>query len=600
MKKIKILTVVSSVLFVGTAVAQDKNKSDLGTEVVDVVRRYDATVSEAFKVREMPNLDEEVKSKKKEVVYTITSFPVASTFVPAKGEAAKVEAKRNLERFDNYALFAVGNYTNVNGELFVSGQVDPDSYIAGFARHFSSQGGIKNLLLDDDFSKTTAGINFSGQKKKIGWNTEVGGSYQTLNWYGLPQEELEVEIPKTTVASINSKQKYKSFYVDGSVTFEDLPIKGADIYFNTFSDDFSRAENHFVFKPRIETAFAEGFFGKLGLTVDYVSSKYKRQDFLSHSYLPNYDNDEIITYKGTDEHFNFGAEPSVVLQGEDYFLQLGVGLYYNNGKVGGTSENNFYFYPQVKASYNLVPNLVIAYAGIDGRLTQNTFKDFVDQNPFVSPEAGILPTDKSYDFYVGMKGKLDHTISYNVKASYLKENDKALFVSTPYSSNVNRLNYLYGNAMDVAYAEVETLNIFGELRFDLDNTVLLGIRGEYNHYDSNTREAWGLPSIKIGADALINFTEQWFAGMDLQYIGERKDLLVNQDYKHTAAIGPIETTKTLDGFADLSLKVGYRPTKNWTVFLKGNNLLDQKYNQWGSFRSQGVQIMGGAIYKFDF
>lgn len=598
MKQIKILTFVSSVLFVGAAVAQDKNKSDLGTEVVDVVRRYDATVSEAFKVREMPNLDEDVKGKKKEVVYTITSFPVASTFVPTKGEAAKVEAKRNLERFDNYALFAIGNYTNINGELFLSSQIDPDSYIAGFVNHFSSQGGIKNLLLDDDFSKTKAGINFSGQKKKIGWNTEVGGSYQTLNWYGLPQEEMGDLIPQSTIVSINPKQKYKSFYFDGSVSFEDLPIKGVDVYYNNFSDDFDRAENRFVFKPRVETTFDEGIIGKLNLVVDYVSSDYRKQNFLTDQGW-DYANTAIATQKGSDKHFNFGAEPSVVLKGDDYFVQLGVGLYYNNGKVGGSSDNSFKFYPQVKASYNLVPNIVIAYAGIDGRLTQNSFKDFVDQNPFVSPEAMLLPTDKTYDFHVGMKGKLDHTISYNIKASYLKENDKALFVSTPYSSNTKRLGYLYGNAFNVAYAEVETLRLFGELRFDIDNTLLLGVHGEYNHYDTNTAEAWGLPKIRVGADALINFTEQWFAGMDLQYVGERKDMFVNQDSSLDGG-NVADAVRKVDGYADLNLKVGYRPTKNWTVFLKGNNLLNETYNQWGSFKSQGIQVMGGAIYKFDF
>lgn len=599
MKKIKILTFVSSVLFVGTAVAQDKNKSDLGTEVVDVVRRYDATVSEAFKVREMPNLDEDVKNKKKDVVYTITSFPVASTFVPAKGEAAKVEAKRNLERFDNYALFAAGNYTNINGELFVSGQLDPDSYIAGFARHFSSQGGVKNLLLDDDFSKTTAGVNFSGQKKKIGWNAEVGGSYQTLNWYGLPQEEMGDLIPQNTVASINPKQKYKSFYLDGSVSFEDLPIKGIDVNYTNFSDDFDRAENHFVFKPRVETAFGEGFLGKLNVVVDYVSSDYKKRNLYNDQGQLFYTRESMDTYKVSDKHFIFGAEPSVVLQNEDYFVQLGVGLYYDNGKTGGNSDNSFYFYPQIKASYQLVPNLVVAYAGIDGRLTQNTFKDFVDQNPFVSPEAMILPTDKTYDFYLGMKGKLDHTISYNIKASYTKENDKALFISTPYASNPNRLSYLYGNAMNVDYGEVETLSLFGELRFDIDNTVFLGVHGEYNNYDTNKMEPWGLPKIKVGADALINFNEQWFAGMDMQYVGERKDMFFNEDYLIFNSM-PAQSFRKVDGYVDLSLHVGYRPTKNWTIFVKGNNLLNESYNQWGSFKSQGVQFMGGAIYKFDF
>ena len=46
--------------------------------------------------------------------------------------------------------------------------------------------------------------------------------------------------------------------------------------------------------------------------------------------------------------------------------------------------------------------------------------------------------------------------------------------------------------------------------------------------------------------------------------------------------------------------VGYTFSKRLNFFLKGNNLANQQYNRWANFPVQGIQILGGASYKFDF
>ncbi|MBT8385068.1 MAG: TonB-dependent receptor, partial [Bacteroidia bacterium] len=84
--KHKILTfallLTSTVFF-----AQVKKKDTLGTEVINVVKPYTPTVSDAFKIKSAPEINDEQISKKKAIKYAIFSFPVASTFTPAKGTA---------------------------------------------------------------------------------------------------------------------------------------------------------------------------------------------------------------------------------------------------------------------------------------------------------------------------------------------------------------------------------------------------------------------------------------------------------------------------------------------------------------------------------
>ena len=60
-----------------------KKDENIGTEVVNVVKPYTPTISDAFKVKETPSLDDEETSRKENIQYNIFSFPVASTFAPA-------------------------------------------------------------------------------------------------------------------------------------------------------------------------------------------------------------------------------------------------------------------------------------------------------------------------------------------------------------------------------------------------------------------------------------------------------------------------------------------------------------------------------------
>ena len=120
-----------------------KKDENIGTEVVNVVKPYTPTISDAFKVKETPSLDDEDNSKKENIQYNIFSFPVASTFAPAKGKAAGVENGAKEKLFNNYATLAAGNYGTINAELFVTQPLENGDYVGALLRHLSSQGSIK-------------------------------------------------------------------------------------------------------------------------------------------------------------------------------------------------------------------------------------------------------------------------------------------------------------------------------------------------------------------------------------------------------------------------------------------------------------------------
>ncbi len=156
--------------------------------MVNVVKPYTPTISDAFKVSETPVLDEAENSKKEVVKYSIFSFPVASTFTPSKGKAEGVEKEKQTHLFNNYATVGVGNYGVLNAELFVNQDLGNNDYVGGMFRHLSSQGGIKDVELDDSFYDTSIDLTYGIRDKDLSWNLDLGFQNQIYNWYGLPTD----------------------------------------------------------------------------------------------------------------------------------------------------------------------------------------------------------------------------------------------------------------------------------------------------------------------------------------------------------------------------------------------------------------------------
>ena len=86
-----IFTLIFLTLGFQVTFAQEEEEKDLGTETVTVTKAYTPTVSDAFKIKSVPNMNDSIVLQKKPINYSIFSVPVASTFTPSKGTASKVE-----------------------------------------------------------------------------------------------------------------------------------------------------------------------------------------------------------------------------------------------------------------------------------------------------------------------------------------------------------------------------------------------------------------------------------------------------------------------------------------------------------------------------
>lgn len=562
--------------------AQKKDNA-IGSEEVNIVKSYTPTISDASKIQESPVLDDAGNAKKETIKYSIFSFPVASTFTPAKGKAEGVEKESKEKFFNNYATLAIGNYGTLNAELFVNQELEKNDYVGGMFRHFSSQGGINNIKLDDWFYDTALDVTYGANYDKMSWNIDLGYQNQVYNWYGLPMDfgsALSAADRNNLIESIDSKHAYNGISLGGKLDFSEGFFKEMALKFNHFADSFGSAENRFYAKPKLQFDLG-GQFVKTDIVVDYVGGSFDK----------NYENTntEKLKYGFT----NLGVSPSLNIQENGWDVKLGASLFYSVDKTG--ADNKFLIYPNVSVAYPVVEDLMIFYAGAEGTLEQNSYMDFVKENPFLSPTLAIMPTDRQYDVFAGLKGKLASSVSYNIRGAYTNERNKALFRSNDYTENTANEDYAFGNSFQVVYDDVRTFRFSGDLKADFSENVSFGIGGTFSSYKNSVQqEAWNLPAVEVNSSIDFNITPKWYAGVKVFYVGERKDLQSNTDA--AVVLSPVK----LGSYFDLNSHVGYKYNAQLTGFIKLNNMTNNSYQKWLNYPVQGFQVMVGANYKFDF
>lgn len=543
------------------------------TERLIIIKPYSPTVSDAFKVEQMPEISDSITSSKKEPEYTMIKVPVASTFVPEKGTAATVETGPRESLYDTYALLGFGNYTQVLAELYSTFQFSDAESLNFFLTHNSSQGGIEKVLLDDKFYDTELGLNFSANGTYYNWGVELGAMHQLVNWYGLPDSFADPMI----INAIDPQQNYFGVSMGGVIEYYEGLFDRAELSYRHFGDAYGSGENHLRFMPEFGLLLGDQTIS-LNLFVDYVSGHFDR----------NYETLKEINYS----NLNLGAHPSLAIHAGDFNMELGAALVYTKDMERANSD--LFIYPKIKASYRVADGYFVPYVGVDGGLEQNTYYDFVQENPFVSPTLHITPTSHVYNAFLGARGKFTENVGYDFKATYARAENEVLFLSNA-SDGSGMENYHYGNSFGIVYDNLNTLGLHGELSVNVNENFQLRMNASYYSYETEfQQEAWNLPNLKASLNANYQISKKWSFGTDLFFVGERKELPALR----SVIVAP--QIITLDSYFDVNVELGYQINDQFSVFVKGNNLLGENYEHWKNFPVLGTQVLGGLTYQFDW
>jgi hypothetical protein len=557
------------------------------TEVVEVETKYNPKIADASKIKKNPVLKLLDKSKKKKLNYTIFSAPVASTFIPKTGVVKGVDVGVKERLFNNYVAAGFGNYTSPYFEAYINSSTRFESEFGLYTKYVASFDAIENTLLDSNFSNFLATVFYKKEERYFNWKISLNSERNQYNWYGLPNKNFT----QNTIDLIDEKQTYNYFNVVGELNFLDSYLDKSTLSISYFSDAFNSGEVLLNFDTNLNLPLS-GIYNQLNnlsvktgleLLKGKFESDYATQNELKYSIFTAKINTE---YKATFSGFS---------------LKLGAKIFGSFDTEN--SINNFLIYPDVHIQKPIIEEFLTIYGGITGDLKTNTYKQFSNENPYISPTLFMTQTSEKYNAFVGVNGNLNNDISFNVSAGLKQEDDKPLFLRNNSKSNgtnttsnsIPLKGYEYGNSFNVTYDDVRTTSIFAELEYDYTKKITFASNIQFDNFSmTNQSKAWNLPTFQTSFVTKYK-TNNWYATSNIFYVNDRKDLLYSATFPSST-----NGLQTLSSFIDVNLDGGYHFNDKFSAFLKLNNMLNNNYQRFANFDVQGFQALGGITYKFDF
>lgn len=360
------------------------------------------------------------------------------------------------------------------------------------------------------------------------------------------------------------------------------------------SDSIEQNFNNFYFKTSIENTKKSDKFNYLfGLRFDYLTDNFDAEeselqlDFrgnyaLSGSSSINVISDlDLITRKDegieTKARNIFRITPTFNFEYDGFLIEAGFNAVYENDTLGNSDE--LHFYPVARASYQLASNYGI-YAGIRGDVQKNSLRSFVNENPFLNPNVAVFNTEKSFEFYGGIQGKLSSKLGFD--AGWSVANYKNMYFFLNDFSDQSRFNIIYDTG------DTRVFNAFGELSFNKDEKFRINFRGDYFGYSlDNIDEAWHKPNYRLAITSTYNLVDKFILNSELYVLGGIKALDV-----------PSAETVNLDPAVDLNLRLDYQVSNQFSVFVRFNNVFSQEYELLNNYPSRSLQFMIGGAYTF--
>jgi hypothetical protein len=563
-------------------------RDTITTDKLIIVKQYSPTVNDAFKIKQRPSEKDTIIQQRQTITYSFIDVPVASTFTPAKGTASGVRMAPPEKLFENYARFGAGNYATILADFYSNFDLNRERNLDIKFSHISSQGGIDDVVLDDDFSDTSLGLNLKSKDRYFEWNAGIDLNHREVNYYGLSESTIS-SLFDEQINSIDPNQTYTKLSAFGGIEFYDQFLKLAEVKVQNFTDNYSSSEQLLEILPLVEIPLRNQTLSIQG-DLNLLNGSFERSLF----------GNTEIDY----QQLQAGVNPFVNLNYENLSLKLGAKAVYFNDLEASSSD--VFFYPDLEAEFLLNQETVKINLGVNGGLQQNTYENLSSQNPFVSPTLLIRPSDQQYNAFAGFSTKLLNNLSLSAQANYSSTSDFALFRSNPDLENLTvvpaKRNFDYQNSFDVIYNDLDILSISADLAYQIESEFTIGFYGKYSNFSTEEgEEAWNLPEVELKAYANYDFTKNWNFSASLFYIGNRTDALENVVVDSSGlptTSGLVNTT--VDGFLDINASVEYKINPRLSAFINANNLLSNSYNRWQNFEVQGLQILGGLIYQFDW
>ena len=526
-----------------------ENNGSLSEEIV-VTTAYKPVLADAVKIRRNPDLEDKTPFKAP-LVYQPLDKRLELNSDIKQLEAMKRPAEQDSILKNNYAKVGLGSLKTTYGEAYFNNGKDEALQFGGYLKHFAQNGNVykQNSQTDD------AGVFV----KSIGATNSVTGkinyNYRSNYFYGYdiynPPVILQVDKQhfNTIGAEVELAKNYKD--VENDFTYA-LKLKGY-----LFSDAFQAKENNLVLSGFLNETINQFYVGVAG-NLDLSTQQ-----------------DSLYDYNNSIVRLN----PYIKFQGDNYKIEAGINIV---DEFGFTSS--FHLFPAAKLEFQVIPKFVRLFVEAKGDVNKSSLLDFSIINPYLGPNTTIQNSIDQLDISAGLKGTIAPGLGFKVSVFRNSVKDMPLFVSNfDFAEGYNRYKVIY----DDGKSRVSGFN--GELDYKASEDVDIFGKVEFKDYQmAGNYQAWNLPKFKLTGGTVLHITDKIDVNGSLMIRGSALDP------GNVAAVLP----STVKSFADVSGGVEYKATKQISVFVHVNNILNGTNQQWLYYPDYGFNIFGGVGYRF--
>ena len=578
--KTSILSLFLIVFSTGLIWAQDSLKN----RNVTVEREYQPIINDAGKIITTPRVIEPVVDKTK-AIYSDISTPLSissniQTLPPEELEHLPTPAKKG------FARIGLGYPLNTLADFIYPLVKNENNRLDFTLRHLGA-------LTDKIHSKTSASLQYDHLFPTFNFYTGVGGRHDFYNYYGrvfgAEKSYGMADITPTygnaiyttpedntlTLRQLSGfpldETNWRLNFTAGARSLPDAESLHYDISanYNLFTAVTGKlTENQLLLKGNFDVPFN---YNRLGMTVEIHNLSYG---------------------SGVNKPVNFPLSYNLIkinpfykLVGDEWFVRLGVktGLSLGHGQVFTPS-------PDVSAQWNAVPEYFSLYGGVTGDLAVNTLSRTYEINRYISPGNRLDDMYTPIDAFLGVKLSPVYNLMFDVYGDYQIINNQYLFINRAYTTTETAvmpdIRNLYHNRFDVIYAPATKLSAGMRVNYDYKNRYGLYAKGAYHSWNvENQEHAWQLPTWDADLGGYAKINNNISINTQFMFQDGRFARLGNSAHK----MKPIY---------DWNLGASYAYLDWLSVFVKLNNILNSKYDQYNGYQVQGINAMIGASFSF--
>ncbi len=397
-------------------------------------------------------------------------------------------------------------------------------------------------------------------------NAKISGSYFTntdeiFGSLGFNQQDYHFYGYDHSLVSFSEQDVLQHFdNFQGLVGFRnkvsnDLGITYSPLVdFNVFNNLHKLGENSIRIDVPVEKSLDDLFSVKLSVKADINS--YTSKNSIDHIQF----NNSI-----------FQLSPEAIYHSKSMLI--------HGGLTPAWVEGKFFLLPNFYGEANVTNLDLILQAGYTGQFISNSYRNLSVINPYLH-SLSFQRNTKETEGYVGFKSSAGKHFNFSAKISLINFNHLPLYINDSSSDN---------KAFLIGYeSSVNNFRFHGDVSFVNSDQFSLTSGITFNGYNQlkDNQKAWGTIPLEIINSLRWQATTQLKIKTDCKIFSGGPYLLKNNDQQN------------LSNGADLSVGAEFAINKNFSAWLDGNNLLNNKYERWHNYPVYGIHIIGGLIIKF--